>query len=132
MIILTNFLQELDLVHDSSILVHDLLVPDGVFVERLENLFAQWFKVIAHVSDFMVVVFVILDAESSNNTFDLLDVLESTVFPVPVIHHESQLILHFDLLWHLSSFAKCLSHDSDQHICQMDEHQKRYEEVQNV
>ena len=85
-----------------------------------------------HAMDFMVVIFVILDAEGSNKIFDLLDVLESGVFPVPVIHHESQLIFHSDLLCHLSSFAKCLSHDSDQHVCQMDEHQKRYEGVQNV
>ena len=69
--------------------------------------------------DFMVVIFVILDAEGSYKIFDLLDVLESGVFPVPVIHHESQLVLHFDLFRHLSSCAECFSHLSYQHVRQV-------------
>lgn len=51
---------------------------------------------------------------------------------MPIVHHESQMILCFGLVGHLISFSLSVSHDSDKHIEKMKHDHKCWSNKQEV
>lgn len=116
--------------HTINIGLNFLNVSDD-FVEHLRGLVFENADFILEALQ-LVWLTSIFCGEGSNDILDLFGVLQSKVLHVPVVNNKGQLITILDLLGNQSPYGESLTHDSDEHVQQVNDDEKRAENEQHV
>jgi len=60
--------------------------------------------------------------ECGDYILNLAHVFKGKFTQMPVVHNKPEVILDFDLVCNFSAVSKCFTHDCNQHVGQMNEH----------